>query len=454
MEATKSLAASLWSELDGPARLMEHLHFKGRGNLSSSFAVSDFAAATTSVAALAMAEWVSLLGNGVPDVCVDRRLCDLWFSKSLRPIGWSIPPQWDPIAGNYPAADGWIRLHTNAPHHRAAVLKVLDCIADAATVGNRVSKWSAQALEDAVIEQGGCAAKMLTQQEWAIHEQGRAVRGERLIARKNDHRSTLRPIGSASRPLQGLRVLDLTRVLAGPVATRFLAGFGANVLRIDSPSWDEPAVLPEVTVGKRRARLDLHDKSDRLIFEHLLSEADVVVHGYRSDALENLGFGISARKQINPGLIDIGLDAYGWTGPWAHRRGFDTIVQMSTGLAHSETLHFGSDAPKLLPVQALDFGTGHLVAAAVLRMLSDARQGIEVGSARLSLARTALFLSKYLQQEALACVPCCNEDFDEGIEQTYWGAAHRLRTPFSIDSLSMYWDHPAGPLGDSAAVFN
>lgn len=454
MHSPKSLAADLWSELDGPAQVIEYLSFRGKGNVSSFFAVSDFAAATTSVAALALVEWASLLGSSVSGVRLDRRLCDLWFSKSLSPIGWSVPPQWDPIAGNYLAADGWIRLHTNAPHHRAAVLKVLDCIADARTVEKLVSLWPAQALEDAIIAQGGCAAKMLTREEWLAHAQGRAVEQERLIARQNLANFRLRQIGSPSRPLQGLRVLDLTRVLAGPVATRFLAGFGAKVLRIDSPQWDEPAVLPEVTVGKRRSRLDLEDKSDRSSFEGLLSQADVIVHGYRSDALEKLGYGSLARQQINPCLIDVALDAYGWTGPWAHRRGFDTIVQMSTGLAHSEVSHFGGDKPQLLPVQVLDFGTGHLVAASVLRMLSDARQGKKVGSARLSLAKAAGYLSKHPQQEVLELVPCCKEDFDDEIETTFWGPAHRLRKPFLIDGLSMYWDYPAGPLGDSPACFD
>ena len=164
MRSPKSFAAALWSELDGPAQALDHLSFKGQGNLSSSFAVSDFGAAATSVAALALAEWVSLSGSAFPSVTLDRRLCDLWFSKSLKPIGWALPPQWDPIAGNYLANDGWIRLHTNAPHHRASVLKVLDCISDAKAVQSRVAQWSAQALEDAIVAQGGCAAKMLTRQ--------------------------------------------------------------------------------------------------------------------------------------------------------------------------------------------------------------------------------------------------------------------------------------------------
>lgn len=123
------------------------------------------------------------------------------------------------------------------------------------------------------------------------------------------------------RPLAGIRVLDLTRVLAGPIATRFLAGFGAEVLRIDPPDWNEPGVVPEVTLGKRCARLDLQQTADRERFRRLLASADVLVHGYRADALERLGFGADVRRALNPGLVDVSLNAYGWSGPWQTRRG-------------------------------------------------------------------------------------------------------------------------------------
>jgi crotonobetainyl-CoA:carnitine CoA-transferase CaiB-like acyl-CoA transferase len=157
------------------------------------------------------------------------------------------------------------------------------------------------------------------------HPQGEAVTRELLL----DNRiRELRPDhdwkASRRRPLEGLRVLDLTRVLAGPVATRFLAGFGAEVLRIDPPWWDEPAVVLEAALGKRCARMDLRKRSSHETFTHLLREADVLVHGYRPDALALLGFDADQRHRICPGLVDVTLDAYGWTGPWKGRRGFDS----------------------------------------------------------------------------------------------------------------------------------
>ena len=175
---------------------------------------------------------------------------------------------------------------------------------------------------------------MRTQEEWKAHPQGVAVAAEPLVS------ATASVVGlipdwpvPPERPLAGLCVLDLTRVLAGPVASRFLAGYGANVLRIDPPDWDEPGVVPEVTLGKRCARLDLRQTSDKDIFTALLANADILLHGYRPGALDRLGFGAEKRRSLAPGLIDVCLDAYGWSGPWAARRGFDSLVQMTTGIA-------------------------------------------------------------------------------------------------------------------------
>ncbi|RBJ69593.1 acyl-CoA transferase, partial [Pseudomonas sp. MWU12-2534b] len=147
----------------------------------SAFRVTDLATAAIGAAGMSVAELLHASTGTLPSVRVDRRMASLWFGTSLRPQGWTMPPQWDPVAGNYRARDRWIRLHTNAPHHRLAALSVLECAADAQSVAQAVNRWDAGALEDAIVERGGCAAAMYSAQEWAEHPQGKAVATEPLL---------------------------------------------------------------------------------------------------------------------------------------------------------------------------------------------------------------------------------------------------------------------------------
>ena len=453
MSIFPAMLADIWRALGGPDRLAAHAVEAGSGSLRSAFAISDFAAASTGVAGLALAEFIAVRGGQLPALQVDRRLASMWFAKSIRPVGWRLPDQWDPIAGNYAARDGWVRLHTNAPHHRAASLSVLGVTADRDAVARAVAGWSAQELEDAVVAATGCAAVMRSLEEWRAHPQGLAVGAEPLVSWRQTGARRMRDFGNPNRPLAGLRVLDLTRVLAGPVGTRFLGGYGADVLRIDPPFWDEPAVLPEVTPGKTRARLDLRADADRAVFADLLAQTDVFVHGYRSDALERMGFGAVEREKLAPGLIDVALDAYGWTGPWAHRRGFDTVVQISTGLAAREMAYLGSVKPEQMPVQALDYGTGYMAAAAVLRALTEQMKDGQGRAARLSLARTAAFLSRHEGRDSEPMAPETENDLAPGVETTHWGPARRLRPPVCVEGCNMLFERNAGLLGDGGPAF-
>ncbi len=407
-------------------------------------AVTDFACATIGAAGQALAEV-----SGAGPVWIDRRLASLWFHTSAAPRGWQIPDIWDAVAGNYAARDGWIRLHTNAPHHRAAAIAALGCDDTRDAVGAAVATWRACDLETAVVAAGGAAAALRSTADWSAHPQGRAVAAEPLVIWSDAAAVAPRPVPAGPRPLDGVRVLDLTRVLAGPVATRFLAGCGAQVLRIDPPWWDEPAVLPDVMPGKRSAGLDLRRTDDRATLRALLARADVLVHGYRPGALDALGFGPDARRAANPALIDVSLSAYGHSGPWAGRRGFDSLVQMSSGIAAPRE---AGGAPHPLPVQALDHATGYLMAAAVLRALALRTRG-RVVSARLSLARTGVLLTAVPGSWDGAPLVAQARDRAPGIEDTDWGPLLRLVAPVRVGPVPLTWDRPAGPLRRDAAAW-
>ncbi len=419
---------------------------KSSGALPSVFAVTDLACASIAAAGQAVSDLLQRHTGRLPPLEVDRRLASFWFATSIRPDGWSVPPMWDPVAGDYATRDGWIRLHTNAPHHRAAAERVLGACADRAAMASQVAQWAKTDLEQAVVDAGGCAAEMRTWAQWQAHPQGLAVNAEPLIQFSASNSQAAKPWqGSVAQPLAGIKVLDLTRVLAGPIASRFLAGLGADVLRIDPPTWNEPGVVPEVTLGKRCTRLDLHDASDRAVFDSLLKDADILLHGYRADALERLGYGAAERQRLVPGLIDVCLNAYGWSGPWQNRRGFDSLVQMSSGIAEAGMRWKNADKPTPLPVQALDHATGYLMAAAAITLLGRG------GSARLSLARTAKLLIENGPgtNEAVRA----EDENDQGllVEQTPWGPAHRLHVPLKITGTPLQWALPATELGSHLA---
>ncbi len=446
-----AILSEVLDNLTLPPAMQARLTVTSAESLPSCFSVTDLATAAIAAAGLAVSHLLGA-GNDLPPVTVDRHLASAWFISSLRPRGWALPSPWDPIAGDYRAADGWIRLHTNAAHHRAAALGVLGCTGAREAVAAAVSRLAADELEAAILCAGGCAAVMRNMAEWQDHAAGQAVRAEPLIALETvaAPRHAWRP--DPTRPLAGIRVLDLTRVLAGPVATRFLAGLGADVLRIDPPGWNEPSLAPDVTPGKRCARLDLRRADDRQTFEALLAGADILVHGYRPGALDGLTIDAANRRRINPGLIEVSLCAYGWTGPWANRRGFDSLVQMSTGIAAAGMAWKGAERPVPLPVQALDHATGYLMAAAAIRGLTTRLRDQRALVARLSLARTATALmdcGSSLPAPDFEARP--DEDYAPEEEQTAWGPALRLRSPLLVGGTSLHWSSPATKLGSSGA---
>jgi len=457
-EMLNELLTGLGIDAETQSRLA--LYFSGNERLPSCFNTTALASSSFMAAAVALVEYrqANHYGNDLVDapeksISVNNRLASLWFSKSLWTLDWQVGGMWDSIAGDYECADGWVRLHTNAPHHRQAALSVLSCQGTRKAVAATLANRSADEVESAIVSADGCAATMRSLDAWQQHPQGLSVAAEPLIywgehgyadAESSSYKRTDSP---RSRPLAGVRVLDLTRVIAGPVSTRFLAAYGADVLRIDPTNWDEPSVVPEVTLGKRCTNLQLDTQAGRKQFLELVKTADVLVHGYRPGAMAGLGLSADMLFKVNPTLINVSLCAYGWTGPWSNRRGFDSLVQMSSGIAHQGMVAFDSGKPCPLPVQALDHATGNLMAAAVLHALAQLRKSGLVLSAKLSLARTAHVLQRYRQDASHdGFEPVRESDLNPDIEHTTWGAAQRVKFPIEYDDIRAFWDRPASGL--------
>jgi hypothetical protein len=285
-----------------------------------------------------------------------------------------------PLSRFHRTAAGWLRLHANYPHHRRAVHEALG-----ADPTDRLQELAAGEAEDLVVAAGGVAAAVRSAAQWGEHPQGAAVAALPLLSL-----TQVAPAAPRRPRLAGLRVLDLTRVIAGPVCTRTLASHGADVLRVDSPALPEDLdTLLETGSGKRRVLLDLREAADRRRFEELLGAADVLVQGYRPASLHRFGLAPQELAERHPHLVLADVSAWGRTGPWATRRGFDSIVQAASGIA--STLAAADGTPGVLPAQALDHGAGHLLAATVLTALRRQRDG-GVWRAEVSLARLAHWL--------------------------------------------------------------
>ncbi|ELS52202.1 CoA transferase [Streptomyces viridochromogenes] len=394
--------AYAWSALGGDPALLAHVSLvPRRGALRARLPVRELARACVGACALAAAELGARRAGltEVPGVRLDDgAIATAFVSERHLLVDGRAPVNFAPLSRFWPTRDGWVRTHANYPHHRARLLAALGVTEeDPDAVGAALAERSARETEEAVYAAGGLAVALRTPEEWAAHEQAAAVARRPLVERDRLDTARARALprldGSPLLPAAGVRVLDLTRVIAGPVATRTLALLGADVLRVDAPRLPElPDQHADTGFGKRSAALDL--VADRRGFEELLAAADVVVTGYRPGALDRFGLSAPELAERRPGLVVAHLSAWGSYGPWGGRRGFDSLVQTATGVA---ALEGSRDRPGALPAQALDHGTGYLLAAAVLRALAERTEHGYGRCVRLSLARTAHWLTNGIQ---------------------------------------------------------
>ncbi len=365
--------------------------------LPSSFAVG--AAAQGSIAAAALAACELGHARGVPRqaVAVDMRHaaleCTGWFSLDGR-----VPELWDAFSGLYRTSDGWVRIHANFAHHREGALRLLGldpATAVRADAEAALAGWRALDFEEAAAARGLVATALRRFDEWDATPQGRAIAAQPLfsIERIGDAAPlVLPPLRGDQRPLAGLRVLDLTRILAGPVGGRALAAYGADVLLVNSPRLPNIEAIADTSRGKLSTHVDLRTDEGQAALRRLAGEAHVFVQGYRPGGLEALGFGPAQLAALRPGIVCVSLTAYGTQGPWAGRRGFDSLVQTAMGFNHAEGEAAGDGKPKPLPMQILDEATGYLIAFGAAAALH--RQQREGGSwlVRVSLAQTGHWL--------------------------------------------------------------
>jgi crotonobetainyl-CoA:carnitine CoA-transferase CaiB-like acyl-CoA transferase len=391
--------AGLWHLAGLPEDALAFAHLRGSDPVyPSSFAVATAAQSTIAAAALAACELAHQRGTPRQRVSVDvthaAAECLGWFSIDGRE-----PQLWDKFSGLYRARDGWVRVHANFRHHREGALRLLGLdpeTSDRKAAEQAMAQWDALAFEQAAADAGLVATALRSFAQWDATPQGQAVAAQPLftITRIGDAPPReLPPLGLSQRPLEGVRVLDLTRILAGPVGGRALAAYGADVMLVNAPHLPNIEAIADTSRGKRSVLLDLRAADARAAMDGLLQDTHVLIQGYRPGALPALGYGPEAVAARRPGIVYVSLSAYGTQGPWNDRRGFDSLVQTAMGFNVAEAEACGEpQRPRPLPMQILDEATGYLIAlgaAAALR-----RQQLEGGSwhVQLSLAQTGHWL--------------------------------------------------------------
>ncbi len=454
---------SLWTMAGGRTAALDAAVLTGQDPvLPSSFRVGTVAQATIAAAGLAAAEIWRQRSGEEQSVDVDMRHAAVEF-RSERYLRIAAPPaeMWDKIAGLYRTRDRrWVRIHTNFAHHRDGILALLGSDYSRDSVQTRLLDWDGETFEAAAAERGLVATMLRTTAEWAAHAQGKAVAGLPLFEIVKIGEAAPRTFSAAlTRPLSGVRVLDLTRIIAGPVAGRTLAVHGADVLYVTSPHLPSVAVM-DFARGKRPAFVDLANDDGRAHLRSLASDADVFLDGYRPGGLAAKGFAPDALAAMSPGIVYATLSAYSHVGPWSTRRGFDSLTQNADGInvAEAEALAGAGtwERPKELPAQVLDHGAGYILAFGT--MMALARQRDQGGSwmVRTSLAQVGEWVKSLGRLEnGFDVADPTLEMIDDLIETTSsgYGEMHAVRHAARLSRTPASYALPSMPLGRYPAAW-
>jgi crotonobetainyl-CoA:carnitine CoA-transferase CaiB-like acyl-CoA transferase len=427
--------------------------------LPSSFAVGTAAQASIAAAALAAGELWRLRSGRRQHIAVDMRAAAIEFrSERYLRVNGKIPAEYhDSIAGLYRCGDGrWVRLHTNLPHHCSGLLALIGCEHDRTAVQRALESWRGEALENAAAEAGLVVTACRSFAEWDAHPQGRAVAKLPLFSVEQIGDAPAKALPTAERPLTGTKVLDLTRIIAGPVCGRTLAAHGADVLLVTASHL--PSMLPLVIDtgrGKLSAAIDLREAHGRETLAALVHEADIFVQGYRPGAIASFGFGPEEVAKIRPGIVYVTLSAYGHEGPWAKRRGFDSLVQTASGLNMAEAEAFGDKKPRPLPAQELDHATGYLLAFAAMTALKRRAERGGSWHVRCSLAQTGHWLRSLGRIDGVGCSDPQSADVRNLMEETPsgFGQLTAVRHAAAMSETPPHWARPSVPLGAHAPIW-
>jgi crotonobetainyl-CoA:carnitine CoA-transferase CaiB-like acyl-CoA transferase len=459
--------SALLSVAGRDVQLPANVEFSGGADpvLPTPFRITEAAAASLGAVGLAVSDLWELRTGNRQDVGVNPRqaTASLRSGQYMTIDGSPGGRERNSVAGVYPAKNGrWSYLHCNFPNHRAAALSVLGVEEDREAVREAVATWDARELEEAIIAAKGAGGMVRSMEEWAQHPQAAAIASLPVLEIEKIGDGPPQPLPDGDRPLSGVRVLDLTRVLAGPTCARTLAEHGADVLRITAPHLPSSSDREDDTGhGKLSAHIDLREKDQLETLMGLVREADIFSQGYRPGTLAQRGFSPEDLARLRPGIVYVSLSAFGSKGPWASRRGFDTVVQTVSGITtrQGELFPGAQPGPQFYPVSAIDYLTGYLMACGTLVAL--ARRVREGGSwsVRISLAQVGRWLVGLGQVPESELHDVSREFTPDELER--WttfsnapgGRLQHLGPVVQLSETRPYWARPSVPLGFHAPVW-
>ena len=369
--------------------------------LSTNFKIGETAAAVLAGVGVAANDLYELRTGKRQQVAIDVRHA----AAALRSSGYMQRPDasgaWQAVVNKnheamiaitqpWPTKDGrWALPHFGLPHLQARMLKLLGAEPNPESVSAAVAKWDAMDLENAIDEIRACGGMVRSNEEWLATEHGRVLAGKPIVEIIKIGDSDPEPLPAGDRPLAGVKALDLTRILAGPIAARTLAEHGAEVLMVTAEHLPQIAEhVMDTSHGKRSCFLDLTKSEQASTLRQLAAGTDVFSQGYRPGMMQKLGFAPEDLAEIRPGVVYVSISCFGADGPFSHRAGWEQVAQTVTGIANEGR----PDRPALLPAAANDYVTGYLAAyGAMLALAKRAREG---GSyhVRVSLCQSGMFI--------------------------------------------------------------
>ena len=429
--------------------------------LPSRFALSETAASTLAAIGISVADiWRTRTGEGQTVSVNIRHAAAALNSFLFNRLDGQPPVTRDRsvprgVTGIYPTKDNRF-FHTHGSFNPAGMCAAVGCEPDPSKLPAAVAGWDALELEQRLDHEGHCGAMVRSRDEWAAHPHGQALAAKPVVEVIKLGESEPEPAGRGDRPLAGLHVLDLTRVLAGPTCARTLAEHGAEVLRIGASHLPTLAMFDRDTGhGKRWAHLDLKERDDLTLMRSLVAGSDVFSEGYRPGVMARLGLSPEELHGLRPGIECLSINCYGHEGPFSHRPGWEQLGQSVSGMADEEG---GRESPRLVPAAACDYTTGYLAALGALTALR--RRASEGGSylVRVSLARTGMWYvaqpriptDRVLPDTGLARGDVAGFEMDSVVED---GRITHLSPVVQLSHTQPHWQRPAPGNGADKPVW-